>query len=1028
MISLPIVDAPVVVQTSRLWRSLPHLRQDSEFVESNQEEFLPGASNPVSGSRRHFLQLLGASMALGGLAACRRPVEHVMPFADRPEELIPGIPLRYATAMPLRGIIKPLVVKSNDGRPTKIEGNAQHPNGFGSTGVFEQASLLNLYDPDRSQVLLRNGAETSWDDFLSLCQRLQLGSRRVAVMAAPSSSPTIARLRAELEASFSMTTWLDYRAEGIDTETLGIELAFGAPYRPVYLFDQADMIVSLDADFLGPTAQNSGHNTRSFAESRRVHADKQTMSRLYVAESTYSSTGLMADHRRRMTSADVSRLAVELAVALGLREGDTPGEFAVHLAAELQAAQGHCIVLAGETQPAEVHALCAIINQSLGAIGQTVKLLDTGLGEATRPEALASLVSDMRDGLVDVLIMLGVNPVYDAPPNLSFASALERVSDSIHVGLHVDETARLSTWHVPAAHYLETWGDGRTWDGTWTPIQPLIAPLYEAARSDSEILGALASGSFERGYEQVRATWQPVLGNEDFESTWRRVLHDGFLADTGFDAVVPAASEFDGAIPASPGGLELVIRLDPTVLDGSFANNAWCQELPDPITKIVWDNVAIISPATARELDVSATYKRGRYYSDIVTLSANGQSIELPVWVLPGHPDNTVTVNLGYGRNIETTRPERDTPFWDTDDSTDVYARGTIATGVGANTYMLRDALARPIASGLQVSKTGRTYMVVTTQDHGVLDVAARPLIRSATLDEYLDNPAFALEHEAPTPGKDEKTRFEDYPTLWEDHHPTGTPALRDSDYWQNQWGMVIDLNTCTGCNACVVACQAENNVQVVGKKEVGNGRELHWLRIDRYFLSDDGVEVSDNPKMVVQPMPCQHCENAPCESVCPVAATVHSPDGTNQMIYNRCIGTRYCANNCPYKVRRFNYYNWSKTIPSTVQMAQNPDVSIRFRGVMEKCSFCIQRIRSVQKNAGLEKRPLHRDEVVTACQQACPAEAITFGDLNDPGSKVSLARSNPRSYTMLAELNIRPRVSYLARVNNPSSNMVESA
>lgn len=1027
MISLPIVDAPDVAQTSRLWRSLPHLRQDSEFVESNQEEFLPGASNPISGSRRHFLQLLGASMALGGLAACRRPVEHVMPFADRPEELIPGIPLQYATAMPLRGIVKPLVVKSNDGRPTKIEGNAQHPGGHGSTGVFEQASLLNLYDPDRSQVLLRNGTETSWDDFLSLCQRLQLGSRRVAVMAAPSSSPTIARLRAELEASFSMTTWLTYRAEGIDTEALGIELAFGSPYRPVYHFDQADVIVSLDADFLGSTAQNSGHNTRSFAARRRLHADQRTMSRLYVAESSYSSTGLMADHRRRMTSASVSQLAVELAVALGLREGDSPGEFAVHLAAELQAAQGQCIVLAGETQPAEVHALCAVINQSLGAIGQTVELLDTGLGEATRPDALASLVSDMRDGLVDVLIMLGVNPVYDAPPNLSFASALERVSDSIHVGLHVDETARLSTWHVPAAHYLETWGDGRTWDGTWTPIQPLIAPLYDDARSGSEILGAVASGSFVRGYEQVRATWQPVLGNEDFESAWRRVLHDGFLAETGFDAVLPAAAEFNGVIPTSPGGLELVIRLDPTVLDGSFANNAWCQELPDPITKIVWDNVAIMSPATARELDVAATYKRGRYYSDIVTLSANGQSIELPVWVVPGHPDNSITVNLGYGRNIETTRPERDTPFWDTDDSTDVYAHGTLATGIGANTFLLRDALARPIASGLQVTKTGRTYMVVTTQDHGVLDVAARPLIRSATLDEYLDNPAFALEHEAPTPGKDEKTRFEDYPTLWEDQHPTGTAAFRDSDYWQNQWGMVIDLNTCTGCNACVIACQAENNVQVVGKKEVGNGRELHWLRIDRYFLSDDGVEVSDDPKMVVQPMPCQHCENAPCESVCPVAATVHSPDGTNQMIYNRCIGTRYCANNCPYKVRRFNYYNWSKTIPSTVQMAQNPDVSIRFRGVMEKCSFCIQRIRSAQKNAGLEKRPLHRDEVVTACQQACSAEAITFGDLNDPGSQVSLARSDPRSYTMLAELNIRPRVSYLARVNNPSSNLIES-
>jgi len=1020
MISLPIVNSPEAVRPERLWRSPAHLRQDPDFVESSREEFMPGASNPPSGSRRHFLQLLGASMALGGLAACRRPVEHVMPFADRPEELIPGVPLRYATAMPLRGVVQPLVVKSNDGRPTKIEGNAQHPGGTGSTGVFEQASLLTLYDPDRSRVLLRNGTATSWDDFLSLCQRLQLGSRRVAVLAAPTSSPTMARLRAELEAAFPQTNWLEYRAEGIDAEALGIESAFGVPYRPVYHFDRADVIVSLDADFLGPTARNFRHNTRRFAAGRRLHEGKNTMSRLYVAESAYSSTGLMADHRRRMTSGRVSELAAELAVALGLRQGDSPGAFARQLAGELQAAQGSGIVLAGESQPAEVHALCAAINQALDAIGQTVDLLNTAAGAATQPQALAALVSDMRDGLVDVLLMMGVNPVYDAPANLSFSDALERVSDSIHVGLHVDETAQRSTWHVPAAHFLESWGDGRTWDGTLTPIQPLIAPLYEGARSHSEILGALASGTFTRSYDQVRATWQPVLGTDDFETAWHRVLHDGYLADTGYDTIIPDGAALTGSVPPSPGGLELVLRLDPTVLDGSFANNAWCQELPDPITKIVWDNVAIMSPATARELDVASTYRKGRYVADVVTLSANGQQIDLPVWVLPGHPDHSVSVSLGYGRNIATTRPERKTPIWDTDDKTDVYAKGSIATGIGANAYLLRDALARPVASGLQVTKTGRTWTIVTTQDHGVLDVEARPLVRMATLSEYQEDPEFALAHEAPTPGSDEKTRFEDYPTLWEDRHPEDSPAFRDSDYWQNQWGMIIDLNTCTGCNACVVACQAENNIQVVGKTEVGNGRELHWLRIDRYFLSDDGLEVSDDPQMVVQPMPCQHCENAPCESVCPVAATVHSPDGTNQMIYNRCIGTRYCANNCPYKVRRFNYYNWSKTIPETVRMAQNPDVTIRFRGVMEKCSFCVQRIRSAQKNAGLEKRQLHRDEVVTACQQACPAEAITFGDLNDPGSRVSRERKNPRRYTMLAELNIRPRVSYLARVRNP--------
>ena len=1029
MIPLPIVEAPTEAAATRLWRSLPHLRKDPGFVESAADEFLPGASSGLSGSRRHFLQLLGASMALGGLAACRRPVERIMPFADRPEELIPGVPVQYATAMPLRGIVRPLVVKSHDGRPVKVEGSAQHPGGTGSAGVFEQASLLSLYDPDRSKKLLRTGTAASWDDFLSLCQRLQSGTRRVAVLACPSSSPTRARLRTVLEDNFPNATWVEYRAEGSDHESVGMQMACGVPLRPVYAFDEATVIVSLDADFLGPTARNTVHDTRAFARGRRLQDREDSMSRLYVAESTYSVTGLMADHRQRMTSGQVSRLADRLATALGLREGEQPDDFARTMAAELQAAGGRGFVLAGETQPAEVHALCAVINRELGAVGTTVRLLDTGApAQLPQSQAFASLVEDMRQGRVDVLLMLGVNPAYDAPKALDFEGALERVSDTIHVGMHVDETARICAWHIPAAHYLESWGDGRTWDGTLTSIQPLIAPLYADARSEIEVLGALAGGTPVRGYDLVRETWEPTLGPDNFEASWRRVLHDGYLPDTGFASVIPERVSIGAAMPALAGGLELVVRLDPTVLDGSFSNNAWCQELPDPITKIVWDNVALMSPQTARELDVSSEYSKGRYYADVITLSANGQSVDLPVWILPGHADGTVTVTLGYGRSIGTERPHRDTPFWDKDDETDVYGRGALATGIGGNVSVLRDALARPVVAGLQVAKTGRKWTIVTTQDHGVLDVEARPLVRMATLNEFQQNPAFALESEAPTPGKDEKTSFETYPMLWEDQHPSRSSAFRDSDYWRNQWGMVIDLNTCTGCNACIVACQAENNIQVVGKKEIGNGRELHWLRVDRYFISDSNEDVAADPKMVVQPIPCQHCENAPCESVCPVAATVHSPDGTNQMIYNRCIGTRYCANNCPYKVRRFNYYNWSKTIPDTIQMAQNPNVSIRFRGVMEKCSFCVQRIRAAQKRAGLENRLLHRDEVATACQQACPAEAITFGDLNDEASEVSRWRSNPRNYTMLAELNVKPRVSYLARVTNPNADLDSSS
>lgn len=1025
MISLPVIDGTPAGSERKLWRSRPHLDQDPSLIEQVSEEFIPGASNAPTGSnRRHFMQLLGASMAMAGLAACRRPVETIMPFSDRPEELIPGVPLHYATAMNFRGTARPLLTKSYDGRPVKVEGNPDHPNASGSSGVFEQASLLQLYDPDRSKTILRTGSPVNWEDFLSLCQRFQTRNRRVAVLAVPDSSATRARLQSQIESQFPNTRWIDYRSEGDDVETLGIQMACGQPLQPVYDFANADVIVSLDADFLGPHAKNGTWNTSSFAQGRKLNGAQDQMSRLYVAESTYTVTGTMADHRRRMRSDAISDLASQIATALGIYSGAGPDSFASSIARDLQTTNGRCIIVAGETQPVEVHALCALMNHALGAVGTTITLLDTGAPtQLPQSQTLPALVEEMQSGQIDLLLMLGVNPVYDAPPELNFQEAMGRVSDTVHVGMHVDETARASTWHIPLTHYLESWGDGRSWDGTLTPIQPLIAPLYEDTRSEIEILSALSSGQSTRGYDLVRETWTSVLGEEDLEPAWRRVLHDGYLQDTGYPSVT-AEPAFDGPLPESDPSLELVVRLDPTVLDGSFANNAWCQELPDPVTKIVWDNVAVLSPKTAEDYGLACEYSKGRYYADVITLTVNGHEVELPIWILPGHADDTVSVTLGYGRDISTTRPERDTPFWDTDDATDIYARGTLATGVGTNVAKLRNLLAQPVSTGVQLAATGRKWTIVTTQDHGILDTEARPLIRTATMEEYQADPAFALQDEAPTPGSDVKTDFSDYPEPWKNQHPTKSPAFRDSDYWQNQWGMVIDLNACTGCNACIVACQAENNIQVVGKKEVGNGRELHWLRVDRYFITEGGEDLDADPQVVMQPMPCQHCENAPCESVCPVAATVHSPDGTNQMIYNRCIGTRYCANNCPYKVRRYNFYNWSKTIPETVQMAQNPNVSIRFRGVMEKCSFCVQRIRQTQKRAGLETRPLHRDEVATACQQACPAEAITFGDLNDQESGVSQAMRNPRSYKLLAELNIKPRVSYLARVRNPNQDL----
>ncbi len=1025
MIPLPLIDDTRAVSGQKLWRSLPHLEQDSDLLEMTSEELMSGASDASSGTnRRHFMQLLGASMAMAGLAACRRPVEYIMPFSDRPEELIPGVALHYATALNFRGVLRPLLVKSYDGRPVKIEGNPEHPDATGASGVFEQASLLQLYDPDRSQRILHNKTAATWDEFMAVCEQLQTTSRRVAVLAAPDSSPTRARIRAKLANQFPNSQWIDYRSEGDDSETLGLQIAYGQPLRPVYDFANADVIVSLDADFLAPHSKNGGRNLYSFSQGRKLTGAEDRMSRLYVVESTYTSTGTMADHRTRMRSDLITHFADDLAKALGVHSDGTPNSHVSAIARDLQSTNGRCIIVAGETQPAEVHALCAVMNEALGAVGTTVTLLETGESAYTaQSQELPALVEDMRSGQIDLLLILGVNPVYDAPVALNFREAMGRVRDTVHVGLHVDESAQASTWHIPQAHYLESWGDGRSWDGTLTPVQPLIAPLYDDARSEIEILGTIASGEYRRGYDLVRDTWSPVLGEQDFETAWRSVLHNGYLENTTFP-IVTAEATFDGTLPEKENGLELVIRLDPTVLDGSYANNAWCQELPDPITKIVWDNVAVLSPKTAEELGLFCKYSKGRYESDIVTLAVNGQEIELPIWILPGHADDSVSVTLGYGRNIVTTRPQRNTPFWDKDDETDIYARGTLASGVGTNVALIRDLQANPVSTGVEITATGNKWVVVTTQDHGILDTEARPLVRMATFDEYQADPAFPLQDEVPTPSSDAKTDFQDYPELWKDQHPTKSSSYRDSDYWQNQWGMVIDLNTCTGCNACIIACQAENNIQVVGKDEIGHGRELHWLRVDRYFVTEGDDELDADPKIVMQPLPCQHCENAPCESVCPVAATVHSPDGTNQMIYNRCIGTRYCANNCPYKVRRFNFYNWSKTIPETVQMAQNPNVSIRFRGVMEKCSFCVQRIRETQKRAGLESRPLHRDEVATACQQACPADAITFGDLNDDQSQVSQSMRNPRAYKLLAELNIKPRVSYLARVRNPNQDL----
>ena len=1047
MIDLPILDDSAGSQPQagdapkqRFWRSPAHLHKDPDFVQQTQGEFAPGAMDAPSGaSRRQFLQLMGASMAMAGLTACRRPVEKILPYSRKPEDLIPGIPLYYATAMPFRGAVRPILVESHEGRPTKVEGNPEHPYSNGGTSVFEQASVLNLYDPDRSRLVLRDGDEASWQDFVDFSRDFGLsGGQRVVVLAESTSSPTLMALRDQMQQRFASFEWITYHAGGDDPVGLGMQQAFGRPLRPHYQFDEADVVVSFDADFTGSTDPDGTQNLSGFAKGRRLDGPDDTMNRLYVIESAYTVTGAMADHRRRLRASDIPHFAAAVAARLGVGAGgaqfaDDP--YVLAIADDLRQAGSRAVVLAGETQPPEVHALCAALNSALAS--QVVRYFDTG-AETVRPQAevLADLVRSLNAGQVDALIMLGVNPVYDAPAIYNFSEAMTRAGETIHIGQHVNETARASRWHLPRAHYLESWGDGRAYDGTLSVIQPLIAPLYPAAHSDAEIMGVLATGEDRAGYDIVRETWRNQITGS-FEEGWRRVLHDGYLPGTGFTPVTAGAAAAPNmrSLPvAGADDLEVVWRLDPTVLDGSFTNNAWCMELPDPMTKIVWDNVAIMSPATARLLGVQAEYDTGNYSCSVVEIAVGELAVVIPAWIMPGHPDGSVSVTLGYGRSIASLRPERDAPFWDSDSYTDVYGEGALANDVGVNVGPLRPTASTAVVVGAAVRPTGELYEIVTTQDHGALDPEARPLFRMGTLDTFRTDPNFVEAMNEYSPGEP----FEEYPMLWESKpggsdHPQGTPAYKDNPYFKNQWGMAIDLNACNGCNACIVACNSENNIQVVGKQQVGKGRELHWLRLDRYFITshddlvdhtsheDAGEFIPSDPQVVLQPMMCQHCENAPCESVCPVAATVHSPDGTNQMIYNRCIGTRYCSNNCPYKVRRYNWYNWTKTLPLEVQMAQNPNVTVRFRGVMEKCSWCVQRIRETQQRAGLEEREVRDGELQTACQEACPSDAIIFGDLNDPGSEVNRWKANPRNYNMLAYLNVKPRLSYLGRVTNPN-------
>jgi molybdopterin-containing oxidoreductase family iron-sulfur binding subunit len=979
----------------KFWRSLEELSTSTKFQAWVSKEFPEGATDILDGkSRRNFLQLMAASMGLAGLTACRRPVEKILPYGKSVEGVVMGNSLHFATAMPFNGRALGLVVESFDGRPIKIEGNSNHPASRGAATSMAQASVLNLYDPDRSKEVLERGKAATWEAFSKAAATLPSDGDGVRILSTFVNSPTLSGLRSQLAAKMPKAKWVEYEALSDDAILEGSQIAFNDSLRPHYDFSKANVVIALDSDFLQndnlslgwvkdfSARRRPGHHAEAAAATAGAaaaeHAAAQpVMSRLYAIESNFTLTGAMADNRLRIKPSDVQNLVFDLARELGAITGlkvlGQQDKWTKALAKDLQANKGKSIVLAGPRQPAVVHAVVALINQSLGNAGETVLYTK----EARRPlAAVKELAGELNSGAVKALVILGGDPVYDMPVDFGFGEAIKKAGISVHLGAEVNQTAVASKWHLPESHFLEAWGDVSNLDGTVALVQPLIEPLF-GTKSAVEVAGFLVTGKWAKGFDLLKA--QSKLD----DAAWRKALHDGVVAGTGPSLVKSGADKtrVEAAVNAAPkasGKIEVSFFPSQKFWDGRYANNAWLHESPDPMTKLVWDNAALMSPKTAKELQVEIIPDDVGMYAQRITVEIGGQKVEAPVYVLPGHADGAVSLIVGYGRS----------------------SIGRVGRGIGYNAFAVRPSTAMGFATTANVSKAPGTYYMVTTQEHHTQE--GRPIVQEASLAKFEKEPHFA---------KHEEEHVELF-SLFDEH-----------DYSKgNQWGMAIDLNACIGCNACLLACQSENNIPVVGKEQVGKGREMHWIRLDRYFTGD-----AEDPQAVYQPMACQHCENAPCESVCPVAATIHSPEGLNDMAYNRCVGTRYCANNCPYKVRRFNYFNFHKDIEELTKMVHNPDVSVRSRGVMEKCTYCVQRIQEAKIKSKAEGRasgaagPYKVGEILTACQQTCPADAITFGNINDPESKVTQLRKDHRNYSLLHELNVKPRTTYLAKLRNPN-------
>ena len=1010
-------------RSPQFWRSLNDLADSPAFQEFVDREFPQGASelnDPVS--RRNFLKLAGASLALAGLTACgKQPQEQVAPYSRAPIGQAPGIPLYYATSLTLDGFATGVLVKNHDGRPTKVEGNPLHPASLGATDIYAQAEILSLYDPDRPASVQNQGAIETWEGFLTALtpplqvqRALQGGGLRL--LTGPLTSPTLAAQIGEVLSTYPSAKWYQYSPLGRDNSLGGAQLAFGEAVETRYKLDAAQVILALDADFLseGPARVRYA---RDFMNGRRARVATSEMNRLYVVEPALTTTGVVADHRLPLKAGNIAAAAYAIANQVGVGLGGSasiPGnpvvaEWLNQAVEDLQAAGSRGLVIVGESQPPMVHALAHAINQSIGAVGTTVEYTDPV--QATPADSLVGLrelVAEMQAGTVELLVMIGVNPVFTAPTDLGFAAALadtSKVKFSVLLGPEDNETAAQVSWFVPLSHELEAWGDARAFDGTTSLIQPLILPLY-GSKSAHELVNVLLGQVGTPDYDIVRAFWQAQQGEQGFDAFWGAALESGVIAETTLAArsVSLNASAFTSmAAPAAAvDGLELNFRADPTIYDGRYANNGWLQELPKPLTKLTWDNAALIGPRTAvRLLNISVAdpnllvpdelERIGQANGQIIEISSGGRSLRVPVWISPGHAEDTITLHLGYGR-------ERS---------------GRVGSATGFNTYALRSSDALWFTNGgVSVSVTSESYLLASTQDHGVME--GRDIVRVGAFEKFREDPKYiAKEIYAEEYGKEST----DYQSILEDSY-TFPEA-------ENAWGMSIDLTACIACNACTIACQAENNIPVVGKEEVGRGREMHWIRIDRYYGGAD----LDNPSTYVMPVTCMQCEQAPCELVCPVAATVHDNEGLNNMVYNRCVGTKYCSNNCPYKVRRFNFFQYNDLTTPVIKLMQNPQVTVRNRGVMEKCTYCVQRIsnaRIVAKRGA--NRPIADGEILTACQQVCPTQAIVFGDIKNTSSQVAKLKAEPHDYALLAELNTRPRTTYLARLRNPNPNLENEA